>query len=47
MDQLARESFRLTDFHVGTICAPTRSGLMTGPLEPGEFRMQTWLELGK
>ena len=30
MDQLARESFRLTDFHVGTTCAPTRSGLMTG-----------------
>lgn len=30
MDQLAQESFRLTDFHVGTTCAPTRSGLMTG-----------------
>ncbi len=30
MDQLAGESFRLTDFHVGTTCAPTRSGLMTG-----------------
>ncbi|MDX2431250.1 MAG: arylsulfatase [Bacteroides sp.] len=30
MDQLASESFRLTDFHVGTTCAPTRSGLMTG-----------------
>ena len=30
MDQLARESCRLTDFHVGTTCAPTRSGLMTG-----------------
>jgi len=30
IDQLARESCRLTDFHVGTTCAPTRSGLMTG-----------------
>jgi arylsulfatase A-like enzyme len=30
MDLLAKESFRLTDFHVGTTCAPTRSGLMTG-----------------
>ena len=30
MDQLAQESYRLTDFHVGTTCAPTRSGLMTG-----------------
>ncbi len=30
MDQLAQESCRLTDFHVGTTCAPTRSGLMTG-----------------
>ena len=25
MDQLAQESFRLTDFHVGTTCAPTLS----------------------
>lgn len=30
MDQLAQESYRLTDFHVGTTCAPTRSGLITG-----------------
>lgn len=30
MDQLAEQSVRLTDFHVGTTCAPTRSGLMTG-----------------
>lgn len=30
MDQLARESFRLSDFHVGTTSAPTRSGLLTG-----------------
>lgn len=30
MDLLAKESCRLTDFHVGTTCAPTRSGLMTG-----------------
>jgi arylsulfatase A-like enzyme len=30
IDQLANESCRLTDFHVGTTCAPTRSGLLTG-----------------
>ena len=30
IDLLAKESVRLTDFHVGTTCAPTRSGLMTG-----------------
>ena len=30
IDQLAGESCRLSDFHVGTTCAPTRSGLMTG-----------------
>lgn len=30
IDQLAGESCRLADFHVGTTCAPTRSGLMTG-----------------
>jgi len=30
LDLLAKESSRLTDFHVGTTCAPTRSGLMTG-----------------
>ncbi|MCP4310319.1 MAG: arylsulfatase [Bacteroidetes bacterium] len=30
IDRLAEESYRLTDFHVGTTCAPTRSGLMTG-----------------
>ncbi len=30
MDKLYVQSVRLTDFHVGTTCAPTRSGLMTG-----------------
>ncbi len=30
MDILYQQSVRLTDFHVGTTCAPTRSGLMTG-----------------
>ncbi len=30
MDKLHSESIRLTNFHVGTTCAPTRSGLMTG-----------------
>lgn len=30
MDKLRDQSVRLTDFHVGTTCAPTRSGLMTG-----------------
>src|SRR4030043_1213358 len=30
IDKLALESYRFTDFHVGTTCAPTRSGLMTG-----------------
>ncbi|MCK5101747.1 MAG: sulfatase-like hydrolase/transferase, partial [Cyclobacteriaceae bacterium] len=28
MDKLYSQSVRLTDFHVGTTCAPTRSGLM-------------------
>ena len=30
MDKLYKQSVRLTDFHVGTTCAPTRSGLLTG-----------------
>ena len=30
LDQLYAESARFTNFHVGTTCAPTRSGLMTG-----------------
>ncbi|TNJ43435.1 arylsulfatase [Tamlana fucoidanivorans] len=30
IDNLYQESYRLTDFHVGPTCAPTRSGLMTG-----------------
>lgn len=30
IDQFYQESVRLTDFHVGPTCAPTRAGLMTG-----------------
>ncbi len=30
LDRLATESYRLTNYHTGTTCAPTRSGLMTG-----------------
>jgi arylsulfatase A-like enzyme len=30
MDALHQESIRLTDYHVGPTCAPTRAGLMTG-----------------
>lgn len=30
IDQFARESVRLTNFHVGPTCAPSRSGLLTG-----------------
>ena len=30
LDQLYGESTRFTNFHVGTTCAPTRAGLMTG-----------------
>jgi arylsulfatase A-like enzyme len=30
LDQFYDESVRLTDFHVGPTCAPSRSGLMTG-----------------
>lgn len=30
MDKLYGESIRLTDFHVGTTCSPTRGSLMTG-----------------
>ncbi|WP_162006761.1 sulfatase-like hydrolase/transferase [Roseimaritima sediminicola] len=30
LDKLYRQSVRLTDFHVGTTCAPTRASLMTG-----------------
>ena len=30
LDSLYRESIVLTDFHVGTTCAPTRASLMTG-----------------
>ncbi len=30
IDAFYRESVRFTDFHVGTTCAPTRAGLLTG-----------------
>ena len=30
LDQLARQSIRLTDFHVAPMCTPTRGQLMTG-----------------
>lgn len=30
MDNIYNESVRLTNFHVGTTCAPTRAGLMSG-----------------
>lgn len=30
IDKLHSQSIRFTNFHVGTTCAPTRSGLMTG-----------------
>lgn len=30
LDHLYNESVRFTDFHVGTTCAPTRAGLLTG-----------------
>lgn len=30
LDRLHAESVRFTDFHVGTTCAPTRAGLLTG-----------------
>ncbi len=30
IDKLASESYRFTNYHTGTTCAPTRSGLMSG-----------------
>ncbi len=30
LHKLYKDSYRFTDFHVGTTCAPTRAGLMTG-----------------
>jgi arylsulfatase A-like enzyme len=30
LDRFASESLELTNFHVGTTCAPTRAGIMTG-----------------
>jgi len=30
LDAFAKQSFELTNFHVGTTCTPTRAGIMTG-----------------
>lgn len=30
LDEFAKQSLELTNFHVGTTCAPTRAGIMTG-----------------
>lgn len=40
LDQLYRESVRLTDFHVSPFCTPTRAALMTGryPARTGPYR---------
>lgn len=40
LDQLHRESIRLTDFHVSPFCTPTRAALMTGryPGRTGAYR---------
>ena len=40
LDQLYRESVRLTDFHVSPFCTPTRAALMTGryPARTGAYR---------
>jgi arylsulfatase A-like enzyme len=40
LDQLCRESVRLTDFHVSPFCTPTRAALMTGryPARTGAYR---------
>ena len=40
LDQLHRESVRLTDFHVSSFCTPTRAALMTGryPARTGAYR---------
>ena len=40
LDQLFRESVRLTDFHVSPFCTPTRAALMTGryPARTGAYR---------
>ena len=43
LDQLHRQSVRLTDFHVSPCCTPTRAGLMTGqnPVRVGAWGT-TW-----
>lgn len=43
LDQLYKQSVRLTDFHVSPLCTPTRAGLMTGqnPVRVGAWGT-TW-----
>ena len=43
LDELHRQSVRLTDFHVSPLCTPTRAGLMTGqnPVRVGAWGT-TW-----
>ncbi|PKQ64278.1 N-acetylgalactosamine 6-sulfate sulfatase [Labilibaculum filiforme] len=43
IDQLHSESVRLTNFHSGTTCTPTRAGLMTGR---NSNRNGTWHTIG-
>ncbi|BAX78478.1 arylsulfatase [Labilibaculum antarcticum] len=43
IDQLYSESVRLTNFHTGTTCTPTRGGLMTGR---NSNRNGTWHTIG-
>jgi len=43
IDQLYRESVRLTDFHVDPTCSPTRAALMTGRYSS---RVGVWLTYG-
>ncbi|SMP68986.1 Arylsulfatase A [Neorhodopirellula lusitana] len=43
LDQLYRDSIRLTDFHVDPTCAPTRAALMTGRYSA---RTGVWLTYG-
>ncbi|WP_282037833.1 arylsulfatase [Saccharicrinis aurantiacus] len=43
IDKFNGESARFTNFHVGTTCAPTRAGLMTGR---NANRVNTWHTIG-
>ena len=44
LDSFSKESLELTNFHVGTTCAPTRAGLMTGR---NANRNNTWHDYWK